>query len=202
MYDDYRLPEPVYVGTPQLLQSIIDTMPISVLSHFKTYSDAITIATSYEDRDKAMDTLISERSIYDIDAYVFWAKTYARLNPKKEIIGIDTDIETSLKEYGYAWSISDNELTVYYGIKQELNDCNDYEWIEFNWASYPMNINVREEWNWVNFSDINSFVGSKFFEQSLHYKIYDLLSYYGYENVFGTSYCNGITLNNVIKEQK
>jgi len=199
MFNDYQLPEPVYVGTPQLLQSIIDTMPVSVLSHFKTYSDAITIATSYEDRDAALDRLIIERSIYDIDAYVYWAKTYARLNSKKEIIGIDTDVKTSLREYGYAWSIEKNKLTVYYGIRQGMNDCNEYHWIEFDWNSYPIDTDVTEEFNWVDFEAVNDFTGGEFFEQDLPYQIFNLLSYYGYENVFGTTYCGGMTYENVTK---
>jgi len=76
MFNDYKLPEPVYVGTPQLLQSIIDCMPKSILSGFKEYSDA-------EDKDAVLNRLIDDISIYEIDAFVFWAETYARLERYK-----------------------------------------------------------------------------------------------------------------------
>jgi len=201
--DNYQIPEPVYFDTPQRLWCIIDTMPKSILSDFKEYSDALTIATSLEDKNKAMDVLTSGISIYFIDAYIYWAETYVRLERyKKKIFGIDNNIEISLKEYGIAWSIEKNKLTIYYGIRQELNDCNEYEWVEFDWNCYPMNINVREEWNWANFEEVNDFVGGGFFNQDLPYQIFDLLSYYGSENLFGSSYCGGIKYENIVKEQK
>ena len=76
--NDYQLPEPVYFDTPQRLWCIIDSMPESVIDDFKLYSNA-------ENKNAALDHLIAEKIIYDVDFFIFWAETYARLNSKKEL---------------------------------------------------------------------------------------------------------------------
>ena len=113
---------------------------------------------------------------------------------KKNLTGTDADIEISLKEYGLAWTKDENEITFYYGIKRD-----DSEFIKFDWGSVSKDINLKQEYDWVDFKAVNSFTGQDTLTLPLSQQINDLISYYGYENVFGTSYTEGMTYAEVLK---
>jgi len=112
----------------------------------------------------------------------------------KKLIGNDVDIETSLKEYGLAWTESKTEYHFYYGIRVDDNCSHD----RFDWSDVSKDIDIREEYSWADFDAVNSFVGGGFFELSLPQQITDLISYYGSENVFGSSYTEGMTYRDVL----
>lgn len=117
----------------------------------------------------------------------------------KDLTGVDVNIEISLKEYGFAWIESDSEILFYYGIALEENDCGDMDFIKFDFAVIAKTIDIKGEYNWMDFDEIESF-NDMFFEESLPYQIYTLFQYYGHENVFGSSYFEGLTYNEITGE--
>lgn len=118
---------------------------------------------------------------------------------KKEIQGVDVDIEISLKEYGIAWIESDIDILFYYGINTGENDCGYMDYIAFDSCSIDKDIDIKSEYSWIDFDAVNDFVGGNFFNNPLQYQIFDLIQYYGCDNVFGSSYCSGLTYNDIIK---
>ncbi len=110
-----------------------------------------------------------------------------------KISGVDACIETSLFEYGIAWIESDKDILFYYGI-----DMNETEYNLFDFCAIDKDIDVLKEYDWVEFEDIYDFTGmneEQWLEMPLTMQIRDLLSYYGYENIFGSSYWTGLKYN-------
>ena len=117
----------------------------------------------------------------------------------KTFTGVDVSQEISLKEYGFAWIESDSEILFYYGIALEENDCGDMDFIKFDFAIIDKTIDIKNEYDWVDFDEIESF-NDMFFEESLPYQIYTLFNYYGPTNIFGASYYDGLTYNEITGE--
>jgi hypothetical protein len=113
------------------------------------------------------------------------------------IEGTDTCMETSVFEYGLAWILSDckTEYKFYYGItKSDDNDCNELLYNTFDFSFIQADIDVYKEFDWIDFNDIYAFTGQNkeiFDSLQLPLKIYDIVSFHGPENVFGTSYTTG-----------
>lgn len=106
--------------------------------------------------------------------------------------GLDVDLEISLFEYGLIWTIRENDYHFIYGI-----DLDDTGYIKFSWGDIPINCDVQKEYDWAEFHEICDYVGMSlddWLALSLPLKINDLLSYYGYENVFGTDYWGGFEI--------
>ena len=120
----------------------------------------------------------------------------------KKLTGSDADIETSLKEYGIAWIETDTEYLFYYGIKMEENECHDMDYTRFDFCSFDKDMDIKEEFNFVNWDDINSYIGMDIMDLDLPGQISDLVSYYGYENIFGSGYWEGLTYNDIVKKVK
>ena len=102
--------------------------------------------------------------------------------------GVDADLEISLFEYGLIWKLTDGEYKFIYGVG--YND-DGQEYNLFGYATEDADTDPREEWGFAEWDKICSFVGqteTEFFSQPLPQIVYDLISYYGYENVFGSSY--------------
>ena len=110
--------------------------------------------------------------------------------------GNDADLETSLKEYGLAWIETDTEYLFYYGIEY-TEDC---DFCKFDFSSFDKTTDLREEFAWVDFEGLESYIGMKFDDMTFTQKITDLLSYYSYENVFGSSYWAGLDYNEIVKD--
>jgi len=107
--------------------------------------------------------------------------------------GTDVDISTALFEYGLAWQEIGNEILFVYGIG--VNDNGEY--IQFDRCSFSKNIDVESEFDWGEFEEVMQFVGTTLEEwrkYPLSHKVSDLLSYYGFENVFGSSYWEGFQI--------
>jgi hypothetical protein len=119
------------------------------------------------------------------------------------IQGTDIDIDTSLFDYGFAWIESDcgTEFRFYYGI----NSSDGIGFDRFDWGTCFANIDVYDEFSWIDAEDwqsIYSYVGldkQSFDNDSLPWKIYNIMGYYGYENVFGSTYHEGFVWNANIK---
>ena len=118
----------------------------------------------------------------------------------KNLEGVDADIETSLKEYGFAWIKTEKEILFYYGIVTD-----DIEYTAFDFCTFDLDLDIAAEFDWIKKEDwksLLSFTGSTqsgFNATPLALKIRDLYSYFGYENIFGSSYWEGLTYDEVIK---
>lgn len=102
--------------------------------------------------------------------------------------GCDIDLETSLYEYGLIWTKKDDDYLFYYGIGYDLNK---YEYNKFDYAYIPVNVRPKSEWDWVDWKNMFEFVGlseCEFFDREVPYIVSDLISYYGYEEIMGSSY--------------
>jgi len=125
--------------------------------------------------------------------------TMKKLSDYKEYDGIDANLAISLYEYGMIWAkrIKDHENDYHfiYGVGMGKNtETGETEYNQFDHADIPINCNLEEEYNWVKWNGVNSFVGYDILEtvknnpDFLPQAIHDLVSYYGYENIFGSSY--------------
>ena len=115
-----------------------------------------------------------------------------------ELEGPDASIEISLKEYGIAWKIEETETRFYYGTGH-----NGAEYIHFDFADLENDLDVHSEYSWANFKAVMDFVGQDpvdWEKLPLTGKIQDLNSYYGVENIFGSTYTKPMTYEEVIKE--
>ena len=102
--------------------------------------------------------------------------------------GQDVSIDISLKEYGIAWQVLGSKTKFIYGTRW---DGKLGEFIEFDHCFFDSDVDVFSEFNWVDFNDIYSFTGLSAEDWNnlpLPYKICDLHSYHGTENIFGISY--------------
>ena len=110
------------------------------------------------------------------------------LKEYNEYDGVDADLETSLFEYGLIWKLTDGEYKFIYGVG--YND-DGQEYNRFDWATEEADIDPKEEWDFADWGAVCSFVGqteAEFFSQPLPQIVFDLISYYGCENIFGSSY--------------
>lgn len=110
-----------------------------------------------------------------------------------KIEGPDADIETSLKEYGIAWIEGpDNTVMFYYGIGRDGE-----EYVRFDGCSFPADMDIRKEFDWCEFGRVSDFIGSDIFEGSFIQQIQDLVAYCGCEEIFGSSYWEGFTYEEI-----
>jgi hypothetical protein len=116
--------------------------------------------------------------------------------------GVDADIETSLKEYGFAWIEAEKEYLFYYGIKTEDIGF-EIEFTRFDFCSIEKDIDLKKEHDWVEWKRICEYTGlseEEFFEKPLPLALHDLYQYYGSENIFGESYFEGLTYSEIAKD--
>jgi len=113
----------------------------------------------------------------------------------KDYDGVDASIETSLFEYGIIWAKGieghENDYHFIYGVKAREDECNGIEYFLFDWADIPIGCDLKSEYEWIEWEDVFSFVGMNevdFFDREIPQIIYDLVAYYGADNIFGSSY--------------
>jgi len=111
-----------------------------------------------------------------------------------KIQGPDACIETSLKEFGCAWIESENDVLFYYGIAF------DDEYTKFDFCTFDKNTNIKDEFDWIdNWNEINDYIGMNITDLSFPYQILELYRYYGYQNIFGECYWEGLTYTDIVK---
>jgi hypothetical protein len=122
-------------------------------------------------------------------------------NNHNNLIGPDVDIEISLKEYGLAWIISSDEETLfYYGIRH-----NGTEYVMFDFCALNPKMDIKQEYDWIkkeDWADIYDYTGQNEEEwNTLPFveKISYLHNYYGSENIFGATYWEGLTYDEIFK---
>jgi hypothetical protein len=111
-------------------------------------------------------------------------------------IGTDACLAISLFEYGLAWKEDEKQIEFIYGIT--AHDRNSEPCFNrFDRCSFDLDLDVRKEFDWADFEEVESFIGStsqEFDRLPLPQKISDLVSYYGFENIFGSSYWEGFEI--------
>jgi len=110
-----------------------------------------------------------------------------RLYDYRAYQGCDASLEESLFCYGLIWKQIGKDYKFIYGVGNNGNG--DYN--RFDYGFMPMDTNIKDEYNWADFDAVLSFVGmteSEWLAMPLPQQILDLSSYYGYDNVFGSSY--------------
>jgi len=106
--------------------------------------------------------------------------------------GVDIDIEISLKECGIAWVEDEDEILFYYGVKYAED-----EWYAFDFCTVDKNLDIKEEYSWADFGAVSKYIDYNIHNLTLVEKIIALNDYYGWENVFGSSYWEGLSYNDI-----
>ena len=104
----------------------------------------------------------------------------------ENLTGIDYSIMLSLYKYGFVWIEGKKQTKVFYGIG--TNDCN---YSLFNTYTFDNDTNVQEEFDPFNMYVVAEKTGitlEEWLKLPLMSKVYDLVSYYGYEMIFGYNY--------------
>lgn len=103
--------------------------------------------------------------------------------------GMDVSLNISLHEQGLAWKCDGADFRFIYShpILER----------RFDWGCIRADVDPAREWNWVKWEDIASYTGQTAAEvlaTPLPLLVSTLLSYHGAENIFGTSYHEGFTI--------
>lgn len=108
---------------------------------------------------------------------------------KEGFKGIDVSLDISLFDYGFAWKENENgDYVFYYGVRYDIDN---YVYDKFDYAFLSINTNPKSQWDWVEWHNLYNFVGEteeQFFDRELPFIVFDLVNYYGYEEIFGSSY--------------
>lgn len=107
--------------------------------------------------------------------------------------GIDASNEISLFEYGLLCKIENNDIQCIYGVGSD-NGCN-YNTFACSWISAT---EVKQLLNELDKLGLLSYIGmseKNWLESDIITQIHDLLSYFGYENIFGC-YHNSFEIEN------
>ena len=116
--------------------------------------------------------------------------------------GIDASIEIALFEYGLIWSKNEyctqkNEYHFIYGINKKFNSeygQNEYALFDHGYLTLSDFIDMLESWaNDESFYSCHDTNKDQLIE-NFPFSVYDLYSYYGYENIFGSSYYDGFEI--------
>ena len=110
--------------------------------------------------------------------------------------GPDLCLGISLGEYGIAWRyLDDGDILFIHHASHSIN--------RFDRTSFRSDLDVLKEFSWVKPEDWASLLSSydtteaEWHSAPLTHKIQDLQSYYGVENIFGTSYWEGFAIEGI-----
>ena len=113
-----------------------------------------------------------------------------RLYDYRAFNGIDASLDISLFEYGLIWKRIGKDYKFIYGVGFD-KDCAEVNYNQFDYAFLPIDVDILDEYSWADFTGVLSFVGmsmDEWLKMPLPQKIFDLISYYGYEEIFGSNY--------------
>lgn len=115
--------------------------------------------------------------------------------PKLEQAGFtgpDASLDVSLFDYGLAYKVTNDEILFIYGTQYGYN-----EYIRFDRCTIKTDIDIQEEYDWADLPAVHSTMGYSNKDWNalpLEQQMTDLLNYYGYENIFGSSYWEGFEI--------
>ena len=104
--------------------------------------------------------------------------------------GQDNSLEISLYQYGLVWKEDGDDIKFIYGVELD-EDFGEAVYKTFDWSNIGRNVDPFEEWSWADWDAVCRYTGMN----TTYYKVAeiplvvcDLVSYYGTEEIFGTSY--------------
>ena len=128
-------------------------------------------------------------------------KKYISTLERNGFEGVDASLEISAKDYGLVWkeykravpekSIKKGDFLFYFGINTgwiEKDGCNGYT--DFDWCSFSPE-DFSTDFDCLDFEAVAKTAGmdlDEWIKTPYPLKVSDLTSYYGPENVFGSSY--------------
>jgi hypothetical protein len=116
---------------------------------------------------------------------------------KPKFLGIvDKDLETSLGEYGFAAFDAGSDYMFIYGIKGDGSS----GYTAFDVSYIQKNIKLEDEFDWVDWDEINEFTGEDVKTEDIPVAIFDMYNYYGYNEIFGESYGNSWELDYILEK--
>jgi len=116
-----------------------------------------------------------------------------------KLTGMDADLETSLKEYGFAWIETDEQFLFYYGINYVENSYCDMDYNRFDFNVMDKKLDIKKEYDWIeNWNDVNSYIGCDIMDEELPRQIHDLFNYYGKDCIFGSTYWEGLRYDEIV----
>lgn len=107
----------------------------------------------------------------------------------KDLQGVDVSKEITLKEYGFAYHVLPRKgiYRFYIGdldsIKRDKDGGHEFTWFEC--IELPLEVDIEVEFDFIDVEDVASFVGlsgAEWLETEAPSKLYDAISYYGYDN--------------------
>lgn len=111
--------------------------------------------------------------------------------------GSDACLEISLLEYGLIWRLAEGE---FYFIFTAPNWTGDESKVWTDWGSYPENTDPEKEWDWALAGEkLESFLSSlgmtleEWREIPFPWQVGHLVSHWGTEEIFGSSYWPTLT---------
>lgn len=117
------------------------------------------------------------------------SKRYVKRLSEKAWHGTDVNLEISLFEYDLIWKEKKDKF-------QFVHICSHRKGFSFGY--FKKNLDFLKAFNWVNWDIFLSSLGDINFDEwnklPFGYKIFDLVNYYGIENVFGTDYYEGFNV--------
>lgn len=106
--------------------------------------------------------------------------------------GPDASLEESLEEYGMAWRDLGSEVLFVYFIREDGGEKH------YDRDIITKDTDFQREYNWADFNAVADAYGitvDEWMQYPLTEKVYNLVQYYGWENVFGSSYWEGFTID-------
>ena len=110
--------------------------------------------------------------------------------------GTDASLEISIFEYDFAWREL-GESDAYGDDHLFLYRITDRKSPVFDRTAMNSKLDLRKEYDWVDWDSFLSTAGcgnEEWDAQPFAIRIYDLFNQYGYENIFGSSYWEGFTI--------
>lgn len=114
--------------------------------------------------------------------------------------GIDEDIEISLKEYGKAWEEDEEGTTFIFGLKNKGE-----VFTQFGEYCLDKNESAQDLLSWLDKKDwvsLSNYIGRDEVNFSSIDTVWAAYDYFGYQNVFGEDYTEGLTYDEIIKKYK
>ncbi len=102
--------------------------------------------------------------------------------------GPDESIWISIDEYHFLYREVGDELLVIYRASHGHN---------YDRLSIKLDLDLYKEYNWIHWDSVYSYLGldkESFDSAPLWQKLYDLVSYHGVEEIFGTTYWEGFKI--------
>ena len=111
-----------------------------------------------------------------------------KLSDYNDYEGTDVDLETALYEYGLIWKPTKNkdEYHFIYGVDHDGSEYNKFDRADMSLADWVELFNE----SWVDIKRVESFADTTKEEMIISFpnRVDVMISYYGYENIFGSSY--------------